>query len=89
MRDKNQTLNRRSIRLKEYDYGQPGAYFVTLCTHRRECLLGENVEGKVTLNEYGKIVEEEWHKTKQMRQGVDLDAFIVMPNHIHGILVLM
>ncbi|KPK91109.1 MAG: hypothetical protein AMJ94_07845 [Deltaproteobacteria bacterium SM23_61] len=80
--------NRRSIRLKEYNYGQPGAYFVTICAHRRECLFGEIVKGKVALNEYGKIVEEEWHKTKQMRRGVDLDAFIVMPNHIHGIIVL-
>jgi len=71
--------NRRSIRLKEYNYGQPGAYFVTICAHRRECLFGEIVKGKVALNEYGKIVEEEWHKTKQMRRGVDLDAFIVMP----------
>jgi len=62
---------------------------VTICNHHRECLFGEIVEGKVVLSVFGKIVEDEWHKTKQMRQGVDLDAFIVMPNHIHGIIVLM
>jgi REP element-mobilizing transposase RayT len=85
--DSNQR-SRRSIRLKEYDYSQAGAYFVTACTHRRKCLFGEIAEGKIVLNMFGKIVEEEWHRTKQMRQGVDLDVFIVMPNHIHGIIVL-
>jgi REP element-mobilizing transposase RayT len=81
--------HRRSILLKEYDYGQPGPYFVTIGNHHREGLFGGIVEGKVVLSGFEKIVEDEWHKTKQMRQGVDLDAFIVMPNHIHGIIVLM
>jgi REP element-mobilizing transposase RayT len=80
--------SRRSIRLKKYDYSQAGAYFVTLCTNNRKSLLGEIQRGKAVLNPFGKIVEEEWHNTKQMRQGVDLDVFIVMPNHIHGIVVL-
>jgi putative transposase len=79
---------RRSIRLKEYDYGQAGAYFVTICARHRECLFGDIGQGKIVLNPFGKIVEEEWHRTKQMRQGVDLDFFIVMPNHIHGIIFL-
>ena len=82
------TSNRRSIRLKGYDYTQAGGYFVTICTHFRECLFGEVSEGKVILNAFGKVVQEEWEKTKQMRQGINLDAFIVMPNHIHGILIL-
>jgi REP element-mobilizing transposase RayT len=80
--------SRRSIRLKEYDYSQAGAYFVTACTHRRKCLFGEIAEGKIVYNMFGRIVEEEWHRTKQMRQCADLDIFIVMPNHIHGIIVL-
>ena len=82
------TSNRRSIRLKGDDYTQAGGYFVTICTHLRECLFGEVSEGKVILNAFGKVVQEEWEKTKQMRQGINLDAFIVMPNHIHGILIL-
>ena len=82
------TSNRRSIRLKGDDYTQAGGYFVTICTHFRECLFGEVSEGKVILNAFGKVVQEEWEKTKQMRQGINLDAFIVMPNHIHGILIL-
>jgi putative transposase len=80
--------HRRSIRLKAHDYGQPGAYFVTICAGHRECLFGDIGQGKIVLNPFGKIVEEEWHRTKQMRQGVDLDFFIVMPNHIHGIIFL-
>jgi putative transposase len=86
--DDSPTPHRRSLRLREYDYGQAGAYFVTVCTHRRECLFGKIGEGIMALNEYGKIVEDEWHRSKQMRHGVDLGAFIVMPNHIHGIIHL-
>jgi REP element-mobilizing transposase RayT len=85
--DSNQR-SRRSIRLKEYDYSQAGAYFVTVCTHRKKCLFGEIAKGKIVLNAFGKIVGEEWIRTKQMRRGVDLDVFIVMPNHIHGIIIL-
>jgi REP element-mobilizing transposase RayT len=86
--DDSKELRRHSIRLKEYDYAQPGAYFVTICTPHRECVFGEVVEGKVVLSTYGKIVEDEWYRTKQLRQGVDLDAFIVMPNHFHAIITL-
>ena len=81
-------ISPKSIRLKEYDYSQAGAYFVTVCTHRRISLLGEILKGKIVLNPFGKIVEEEWLRTKQMRKGVDLDVFIVMPDHIHGIISL-
>jgi putative transposase len=79
---------RRSIRLKRYDYSYPAGYFVTICTHLRECLFGDISEGNLMLNAFGDVVMEEWQRTKQMRQNVDLDAFIVMPNHFHGILVL-
>ena len=81
--------HRHSIRLKGYDYSQAGAYFVTCVTHNRECLFGEIVVGEMRLNEYGQIVAEEWFKTAQVRSNVELDEFVVMPNHLHGILVIV
>ena len=80
--------HRRSIRLQGYDYSQAGAYFVTLCVQRRECLLGEIVEQQMQLNQYGEIVLGWWNNVPDHFSGVDLDAFVVMPNHIHGVLVL-
>jgi len=81
--------NRRLIRLKEYDYSQPGAYFVTVCTWRRENLFGEVVDRDVRLNEKGHIVVECWNRILEHFPGVELDAFVVMPNHIHGIIVIV
>ena len=81
--------NRRSIRLKEYDYTQPGAYFVTVCTWRRENLFGEVVDRDVRLNEKGHIVVECWNGIPEHFPGVELDAFVLMPNHIHGIIVIV
>ena len=78
--------NRRSIRLKNYDYTQEGAYYVTVCVDDRKCVFGDAGDGKMILNEYGKIVQNEWYKTREMRKNIDLDEFIVMPNHIHGII---
>jgi REP element-mobilizing transposase RayT len=80
--------NRRSIRLKEFDYTQPGAYFVTVCTWMRENLFGYVVDGEVRLNERGHIVKECWNEIPEHFQQVDLDSFVVMPNHIHGIIVI-
>ncbi|BBA35117.1 uncharacterized protein sS8_3174 [Methylocaldum marinum] len=80
--------NRRSIRLQGYDYSQAGAYFVTLCTHNRECLFGEIVNGEMRLNDAGQIVAGEWLKTAEIRDEIELDAWVVMPNHFHGILVI-
>ena len=79
---------RRSIRLRGYDYSQPGAYFVTICTHDRQCLFGDVVDGAMVLNPYGKIVWDEWFRTAEIRPYVHLYAqeFVVMPNHIHGII---
>lgn len=79
---------RRSIRLKEYDYSQPGAYFVTICTHRRQCLFGDVINGEMRLNEYGKIVKNEWLKTVELRANVLLNQYIIMPNHLHGIVII-
>ena len=66
---------RRSIRLKSYDYAQTGAYFVTVCTWNRECLLGEVFNGKIRLNEYGSIVEQVWLQTNLVRTDVKLNEF--------------
>ena len=80
--------HRRSIRLREYDYSQAGAYFVTICTWQKECLLGDVVNGEMRLNEFGGIVDREWHKTPRIRKEIELDSFVVMPNHIHGIIII-
>ena len=80
--------NRRSIRLKEYDYTQSGAYFVTVCTSQRECFFGEIVGGEIHLNRRGEIVTECWHAISDHFPQVELDAFVVMPNHVHGIILI-
>ncbi len=79
--------HRRSIRLKGYNYTWTGAYFVTLCTRGRVCLFGEIVVDAMRLNAYGEIVQEEWFRSAEIRREIALfsDEFIVMPNHIHGI----
>ncbi len=78
--------HRRSIRLRDYDYSTAGAYFVTICTFERECLLGDVVNGEMRLNGMGQIVQDEWLRTAEMRNNIVLDEFIVMPNHFHGII---
>ena len=80
--------HRKSIRLKGYDYSQAGAYFITICCHDRVCLFGEILNNEMVLNEWGIIAQNEWIKTKEIRKNVELDVFIVMPNHIHGILII-
>ena len=80
--------HRRSIRLPAYDYGQAGAYFVTIVAHRRECLFGEMIDGNVVMNGCGEAVEHEWLRSAEIRPGVQLDAFIVMPNHVHAIVII-
>jgi REP element-mobilizing transposase RayT len=81
--------HRRSLRLRGYDYTQGGLYFVTICTHAKACIFGEIVDGTVHLSASGQIVAEEWERTAELRPQVALDAFIVMPNHPHGILTLI
>jgi putative transposase len=81
--------HRRSVRLKEYDYTQAGAYFVTICTRGKECLLGEIADGEVRLNPSGEIVAECWNDLPRHFQNVAVDEFVVMPNHVHGILIIV
>jgi len=79
---------RRSIRLKGYDYSQAGAYFVTAVTWQRSCLFGEILAGEMKLNDYGEIVLNWWNQTPVHFPIVETGAFVVMPNHIHGIIVI-
>jgi REP element-mobilizing transposase RayT len=80
--------HRRSIRLKGHDYALPGAYFVTVSTRDRVCLFGHVVNGEMRLNEYGEIARRCWEDIPDHFPFVELDAFVVMPNHIHGIVVI-
>jgi putative transposase len=79
---------RRSIRLPGYDYSQPGACFVTVCTRDRECLFGEVEAGQVRLNEAGCAVAGTWIWLGRQYPYVELDEWVVMPNHLHGILII-
>ncbi|MGD8599358.1 MAG: transposase [Anaerolineae bacterium] len=83
-----QRHHRRSIRLKGYDYRQAGAYFVTICTYQREMLFSRVDDGELILNEFGVLVQQAWEDLVTHYHHVDLDAFVVMPNHVHGIIVL-
>lgn len=80
--------HRRSIRLQGYDYSQTGFYFITLCTRDRQCWFGEIKNGKMHLNSIGYIVAEEWLKSAEIRSEIELDEWIVMPNHFHGIVII-
>lgn len=78
--------HRRSIRLRDYDYSTAGAYFVTIYTFERECLLGDVVNGEMRLNDMGRIIDESWRQITNHFSGVYIDQFVVMPNHFHGII---
>ena len=90
MRFNPKKYHRRSIRLKKYDYSQPGNYYITICTYNREELFGVIRRGTIfcALNEIGKIAKKFWEEIPQHYPYVDLNEYIVMPNHIHGILVI-
>jgi REP-associated tyrosine transposase len=77
-----------SARWERWDYRRPGMYFVTICTAGRDCCLGEVEDGKVSASPYGEIVAREWQRIPIRHQGVTLDAWIVMPDHVHGIVIL-
>ena len=83
------TGGRRSIRLPGYDYTQVGAYFVTICTHNRMPLFGDVVDEEMRSNESGQIAEKVWREIPDHFDKVVIDAFVVMPNHIHGIIVIV
>jgi REP element-mobilizing transposase RayT len=83
-----QKHHRRSIRLPDYDYSQPGAYFITLVTYQRECLFGEIREGEMRLSPKGQIADEHWRLIPEHFLHVELGAYVVMPNHVHGIIII-
>jgi putative transposase len=78
--------NRRSIRLRHYDYAAPGAYFVTLCVKHREPLFGKIVDGKMRLNALGEIVRDTWESLRSLYPYIQPDVFVVMPDHFHAVL---
>ncbi len=86
-----------SARLKNYDYGEDGAYFVTICTKNREPFFGEIVktqdpeslhESQMQLSEIGEIIQEEWQKTAEIRKNITLGEFVIMPNHFHAVVII-
>jgi len=83
-----QKHHRRSIRLKDYDYASEGAYYVTIVAYGRECLFGEIIDNEMYQSTYGEIVQKWWDEIPVRFPNVDLGAFVVMPNHVHGIIVI-
>lgn len=77
-----------STRLKNWDYSSDGYYFITICTHNRECILGDIISDKMVLSDIGEIVEKEWLKSFEIRKELFCDTYCIMPNHIHGIVVI-
>jgi putative transposase len=77
-----------SARLKNYDYSSAGAYFITICTKDRHNFFGTIIGDQMQLSPIGQIVHDEWIKTEKIRSKVIVDKFVIMPNHVHGILVL-
>jgi putative transposase len=79
--------HRQSIRLKNYDYSKPGAYFITICIHGRMNLLGDIVDKIIYLNPAGEMIKDHWQSLPERYPFVELDTFVVMPNHVHGIIL--
>jgi REP element-mobilizing transposase RayT len=77
-----------SARLKGWDYSRAGGYFITICTDKRQCHFGHIADGQMRLSPIGDIVAGEWQRTAELRPNVILDAWVVMPNHLHGIMVI-
>ncbi len=79
---------RRSLRLRGYDYSSQGAYFVTICTHQRDCLFGRIQNSKTWLNPLGQIAEDCWKQIPAHFPNSELEEFVIMPNHLHGIIAI-
>ncbi len=88
MSSTNQKQKRRTVRLKNYDYSQNGFYFITICTWEHKCILGRIENSRMILSGSGITAKEEWLKTEILRNNVGLKEFIIMPNHMHGIIEL-
>ena len=77
------------MRLKDYDYSNHGAYFVTICTQDRECLFGNIVQGEMIFNDAGSMVNKIWNELNDKYTRIETDEFIIMPNHVHGIIFIV
>lgn len=84
-----QKHHRRSIRLPNYDYSQSGAYYITIVTWHRECLFGDVVDGEMVLSKFGLVAKQQWANLPNRFPNITLGAFVIMPNHIHGVIVIM
>jgi putative transposase len=80
--------HRRSIRLPAYDYSREGTYYVTSCAQDRACLFGDVANGEMVLNQRERVVQQCWDDLMRHYNGIELDAFVIMPNHVHGIVVI-
>jgi len=85
---KNQRYFHKSIRLKGYDYTRPGSYFITLCTGHHQALFGDIIDGEMILNEWGRIIKDYIDKIPDHYANVEIDRYVIMPNHVHMIVVL-
>ncbi|HLO14385.1 MAG TPA: hypothetical protein VK206_06130 [Anaerolineales bacterium] len=83
-----QKHHRHSIRLPNYDYSQPGSYYVTIVAWHRESLFGEVVAGEMKLNRFGLVSKGQWERLPKRFPNIELGAFVIMPNHMHGIIVI-
>lgn len=77
-----------SIRLPNYDYSANGCYFVTICTHQKHCYLGKIINAQMQLSQVGKIAQKHWQEIPNHFDGVYIDEYVIMPNHVHGIIVI-
>ena len=80
--------HRRSIRLPAYDYAGQGMYFVTICTQHKACLLGDILGDAMHPNDAGRMVERWWHELPRKYPTIDIDAYVIMPNHFHGLITI-
>ncbi len=80
--------SRKNIRLMGFDYSNSGFYFVTICSYNKECIFGQIINSEMNLNEYGEIVKNSLLESEKIRKEITLDFFIIMPNHIHLVLII-
>lgn len=88
MQNNHPKFKRRSLRLPNYDYSQPGAYFITICSWQRACLFGKVIDGIMHLNQIGGIARDQWLRLGLRFPHSDIYSYIIMPNHMHGIIVI-
>tara|TARA_R110002049_G_C8871257_1_gene539107 strand:- start:91 stop:642 length:552 start_codon:yes stop_codon:yes gene_type:complete len=89
MRQEKKNHNRQSIRLKKYNYSRPGFYFITICTQDRKPIFGDVIDGEMVLNNCGRVAWKFWKQIDIRYPNTQIDEFIVMPNHVHGIIEII